>query len=110
MNLYCLEPQFVLSNPAPTSITMAAVTVMFNDASVSYPTQTFMIPAPERPTWYFITVDQRTQEATCQTSDALVGIEGHVYIGAIQASPASGSVNAIAGGWPPPMTFIVSKN
>ena len=99
-----------ISYNATHNIAMLAVAVTFGDRVVSYSAKTFNISAPVKPLWYYVTVDEQTQEATCQTSDALVGVQGHTYIGAIQALPAGGSRNVLAGGWPAPTTFFVSKD
>lgn len=100
--------EFVLSNPSPTTVVMDQVVVTFHDCTVMiHSPQTFDIPAPSVPTWYYVTIDDSSFFATCETSDALVGLPGHTYIGAIQATPNGGSINALAGGWPAPQTFIV---
>lgn len=112
-NIYTVTPLWQIANPTATSITMPAVSVVFNKNTVSYGTRTFTIPTPSVPTWYYITIADATQigdtpttlAATCQTSDALVGVAGNTFIGAIQALPGSGGVNQVAGGWPTPRTF-----
>jgi hypothetical protein len=114
-NSYTCDPQISLANPTATSISMRDVTVTFADLQVLYKGRTFQIPTPEKPTWFYVTIADPSQQgestdslvATCQTSDALVGMPGHTYIGAIKATPAGGSINALAGGWPSPPTFIV---
>jgi hypothetical protein len=105
---YRITPEFVLSNPNATTIAMAEVTVTFDDGRAAiYGAHTFTIPVPLLPTWYYVTVDISTRVATCQTSHDLAGAAGHIYIGAIKAIPAWGSLNALAGGWPAPQTYIV---
>jgi len=112
-NIYTVTPLWQIANPTPTTITMPAVTVVFNKNTVGYIARTFTIPTPTAPTWYYITIADATQigdtpttlGATCQTSDALVGVAGNTFIGAIQALAGAGGVNQIAGGWPTPRTF-----
>lgn len=107
MHTYFISPEFVLTNPSPTKIAMGVVTATFSDRIVIYSTRTFDIPRPRVPTWYYVTVDNSSFSAACETSDALVGVQGHTYIGAIQALPEGGGTNALAGGWPAPQTYIV---
>jgi hypothetical protein len=112
-NLYSEVPLWGLANPTSTSITTPALTVTFNKNAVSYNARTFTITAPTVPTWYYVTVADPTQigdtpttlGATCQTSDALVGVAGNTFLGAILALPAGGGLEQIAGGWPTPRTF-----
>lgn len=114
-NAYTNNPQIDLTNPTATTIAMGAVAVTFLGAPVNYSARTFTIPAPTVPTWYYVTIADPTQQGesgptltpTCSISDALVGVQGNTYIGAIQVIPGGGSVNALAGGWPAPTTFIV---
>ena len=107
MHKYTITPEFVLTNPTATTIAMGAVAVLFGDSTVIHSAETFTIAEPLVPTWYYVTVDKATRSATCQTAHDLVGTPGHIYIGAIQAIPAGGSINALAGGWPAPQTYIV---
>ena len=108
MHDYRITPEFVLSNPSPENIEMDQVTVVFDDSTTAiYSAETFTIPAPSVPTWYYVTVDSSTRVATCDISGELVGVPGHVYVGAIQAIPAGRSINAVVGGWPPPTTWMV---
>jgi len=105
---YRINPEFVLSNPSPEAIVMDEVTVTFEDGTtVVFGAETFKISAPLAPTWYYVTVNRSSRVAACDISGELVGVPGHVYVGAIQAIPAGRSINAIAGGWPPPTTWMV---
>jgi hypothetical protein len=114
-NAYTNNPQIDLTNPTATTIAMGAVAVTFLGAPVNYSARTFTIPAPTVPTWYYVTIADATQQgesgptlvATCSVSNALVGVQGNTYIGAIQVIPGGGSINALAGGWPAPTTFLV---
>jgi hypothetical protein len=116
-NAYTNNPAIDLTNPTATTVVMGAVAVTFLGAPVNYSARTFTIPAPSVPTWYYITIADPTQQgestpilvATCSVSNALVGVQGNTYIGAIQVIPGGGSVNALAGGWPAPTTFIVGS-
>lgn len=113
-NSYTNTPQFDLTNPTATSVVMGALVVQFNGV-VNYSARTFTIPAPSVPTWYYVTIADPTQQgessptltATCQISNALVGVQGNTYIGAIQVIPGGGSVNVLPGGWPSPSSVIV---
>jgi hypothetical protein len=117
-NTYSTNPQFDLTNPTSTSIDMGAVAVTFGANTVNYAARTFTIATPSVPTWYYVTIADPTQAgdptsgtpltATCQASNALVGVQGNTYIGAIQAYPAGGSGNVLAGGWPAPTSFQFS--
>ena len=108
MRNYRINPEFALSNPSPGTIAMREVAVTFEDGTTTvFGPETFKIPAPLAPTWYYVTANHSTRVAACDISGDLVGVPGHVYIGAIQAIPAGRSINAIAGGWPPPTTWLV---
>jgi hypothetical protein len=112
---YSINPQFVLTQPSGTSIVMAAVSATFGSNTVNYATRTFTITAPSAPTWYYVTVADATQQgettatltATCQSSNALVGVLGNTYMGAIYALPAGSATRMLAGGWPAPQTTQV---
>jgi hypothetical protein len=116
-NSYTNNPQFDLTQPTATEIAMGAVSVTFGSNTVSYAARTFTITTPTTPTWYYVTVADASQTgdtggsptltATCQTSDSLVGLQGNTYVGAIQAIPAGGSTNVLAGGWPAPQSVQV---
>jgi hypothetical protein len=116
-NTYTLNPQFDLTNPTSTSVAMGNVSCTFGSGgiTVTYKARTFTIPTPSVPTWYYVSVADPNMQgestpiltATCQTSNALVGTTGNIYIGAIQVLPAGGSTNVLAGGWPAPTTFTV---
>lgn len=113
---YSNSPAIALSQPSATAIDMAAVAVTFGSAVVNYAARTFTIPTPSAETWYYVTIADATQAgeagtptltATCQTSNALVGVQGNTYIGAILALPGGGATQILAGGWPAPQTFQV---
>ena len=107
---YIINPEFVLSNPSPETIAMDQVAVTFDDGTTAIcDAETFNIPAPLVPTWYYVTLNTSTRIATCQTAHDLAGAEGHIYVGAIQAIPSGGSANALAGGWPAPQTYLVGN-
>lgn len=99
-----------LTQPTPTSIHMAAATVQFPGSTVVYAARTFTISAPGSPTTYYVTIEDPGQlgdggstpvlSAACQTSSALVGVPGEVYIGSIVAIPAGGSTQTGPGGFP----------
>jgi hypothetical protein len=107
---------YVLSQPSATEIDLAACTCSFGGLPpVNYSARTFTIPAPTAETAYYVTIADPTQQgesaptlaATCQTSDALVGVQGHTYMGAILAEPNGGSIYVGPGGWPVPPSFQV---
>jgi putative tail protein len=109
-------PQFVLSQPSATEIDLEACQASFGGLPpVNYSARAFTIPAPAVPTWYYVTIADRTQQgessptlvATCQTDDSLVGVQGNTYMGAIQALPAGGATVVLPGGWPAPSSFQV---
>ena len=102
------NPQFILTQPTPTTIAMAAVDVRFgSNAPVHYTARTFTIPAPTEPTLYYVTIEEQTLKPSCVTTDTLCGEAGHIFMGAILASPKGGSVRTIPGGWPAPRLFQV---
>jgi hypothetical protein len=83
---------------------------------VNYAARTLTISAPSVPTWYYVTIADSTQQgesgsptltATASTSDALAGVQGNTYMGAVLALPAGSAVSALAGGWPAPQTVQV---
>jgi hypothetical protein len=117
-NSYTNSPPFDLTQPTSTSIAVGAVSVTFGGSTVNYAARTLTITAPTTPTWYYVTIADPTQvgesgsptlTATCQTSDALVGVLGNTYIGAIQALPAGGATQVLPGGWPAPQSFGVGS-
>lgn len=117
-NVYANNPIFALSQPTTTTISLAATTVSFDVNTVNYAARTFTIPSPSSPTWYYVTISDPSQNgesgatltATCQTSDALVGVFGNTFMGAIQVLPTIGVLNdlLIAGGWPTPRTVTTN--
>ena len=110
MHDYTINPQFAITQPSPTVIATSEVTVAFEDGTtVVFGAETFNIPAPLAPTWYYVTINRSTRVGTCETSHDLAGAEGHIYLGAIQAIPSGGSINALAGGWPAPQTYLVGE-
>lgn len=113
---YSNNPAIALTQPTPTEISVAAVAVTFGALVLNYAARNLTIPAPSAPTWYYVTIadagpsgesGSATLVATAQTSDALVGIAGNVYMGAILALPAGSATDILAGGWPAPQTFQV---
>lgn len=111
---YQIDPQFVLTQPTATSIALAACTCSFGGAAaVNYAARTFTIPTPSVPTWYYVTIADATQQgesgatltATCQTSNALVGVQGNTYLGAIEVTPSGAGAISLAGGWPSPASY-----
>lgn len=115
-NSYSNNPAIDLTQPTATTISVGAVAVTFGSNTVNYAARTLTITAPTTPTWYYVTIADPTQvgesgsptlTATCQTSTALVGVQGNTYIGAIQAIPAGGGTQVLAGGWPAPQTFQI---
>jgi hypothetical protein len=112
-----LSGPYVLSQPSATEIDMVACTCSFGGLPpVNYSARTFTIPTPTQETAYYVTVEDPAQQgdtsspilaATCQTSDALVGLLGHTYMGAILAEPNGGSIYVSPGGWPSPGSFQV---
>src|SRR6185437_14798129 len=113
---YTINPQIVLSQTSPTTIALAACTCSFGGMTpVNYAARTFTIPTPGSPIWYYVTLADPNQEgetgatltATCQTSNALVGVQGNTYLGAILALPGGSATRILAGGWPAPQTVQV---
>lgn len=107
---------YVLSQPSATEIDLANCSCSFGGATpVNYSARAFTIATPAVPTWYYVTVADPTQQgessatltATCQTSNALVGVLGNTYMGAIQALPDGGATVVLPGGWPAPSSFQV---
>jgi hypothetical protein len=107
----------VLSQPSSTEIDLANCACSFGGGvPVNYSARTFTIPAPATPTIYYVTIADPTQQgdisspiltATCQTSNALVGVLGQTYMGAILANPDGGATIVLPGGWPAPSSFQV---
>ncbi len=72
--------------------------------NLNYNARTFTIPTPTSPTTYYVTIADptligdkgtgTTLTATCQTSNALVGAPGNIYIGSILAIPGGGGETA----------------
>lgn len=118
-NTYTQSPAIALSQPSAVQIAMAQVSEQFNSGSANYNARTFTIPDPGgTPTVYYVTIADSAQlgdtgaltnlTATCQTSNALVGQPGNIYVGFIIATHAAGATATPApGGWPPPSSFIV---
>jgi len=113
---YTNVPALALTQPTSTTIHVAAVAVTFGAVTVNYAARTLTISAPSVPTWYYLTIADPTQvgesgsptlPATASTSNALVGVQGDTYIGAILALPAGSAVQELAGGWPAPVTVQV---
>jgi hypothetical protein len=117
---YTQTPAVALSQPSGTQISMAAVLTQFQTNAVTYNARNFTIANPSAPTAYYVTIADPGQvgdtgsgtnlTATCQTSNALVGVPGNTFIGFIIAVPGGGS-GAIAGpgGWPEPQGAIVTS-
>jgi hypothetical protein len=107
-----------LTQPTPTTLAMAQASANFPSNTANYNardasnTPTFTIPTPTAPTTYYVTIADPAQLgdtgsatnliATAQTSDALVGAPGNIYIGSIVALPAGGGVQSGSGGVPVP--------
>jgi hypothetical protein len=100
-----------LTNPTTTTIAMAQAVAQFaSGLRLNYNARTFTIAVPGAPTTYFVTIADpnligdtgtgTTLTATCQTSNALVGVAGNIYIGTIIALPAAGGVVVGPGGNP----------
>lgn len=99
-----------LAQPTAASVTMAQTTATFPSNPANYNARTFTIPTPTAPTTYYVTVldpgqigdtgTGTTLTAQCQTSNALVGAPGYVYIGSITAIPAGGAAGGGNGGAP----------
>ena len=111
-------PLFPLTQPTATTIDLAAVTTTFAaqvSNTVNYSARVFTISTPSAPTWYYVTIADSAQvgessatlTATCQTSNALVGVPGNTYMGAILALPGGSAIRSLAGGWPAPQTIQV---
>jgi len=99
-----------LTQPAPTTIHMAQATANFPSNTANYNARDFTIAAPTNPTTYYVTIydpsslgDTGTMTnltAQCQTSNALVGAAGYVYIGSIVAISGGGGTTTGGGGQP----------
>jgi hypothetical protein len=113
---YSNNPAISLTQPTSTTIHVDATSVTFGGQTVNYAARTLTISAPSVPTWYYVTIADSTQQgesgsptltATASTSDALAGVQGNTYMGAVLALPAGSAVSALAGGWPAPQTVQV---
>jgi hypothetical protein len=104
--IYSNEPTIALTQPTPTTVHIASVVVTFGDSSVNYTARTLTIPAPTKPTWYYVTVAD-DDLPTCQTENTLCGELGNTYMGAILATPSSGETIVLPGGWPAPQAVLV---
>lgn len=118
-NSYTQSPVIALTQPTGTSIAMAALTETFSSGAVNYNARTFTITNPSVPTVYYVTIADpghtgdmgalTNLTATCQTSNALVGVPGNSYIGFIIAVPGGGSgATPAPGGWPPPASGVIT--
>ncbi|MHB8303363.1 MAG: phage tail protein [Acidobacteriaceae bacterium] len=117
---YSQTPAIALSQPTPTAVDMAQIAVAFATNQANYNARSFTIPTPTAPTWYYVTIAdpgyvgdtgaQTNLTATCQTSSALVGVAGNVYVGAILALPAGAATTITPGGQPTPQLFTVNGN
>jgi hypothetical protein len=100
----------LLTNPTPTTIDMTEANAIFPTNTVNYNAREFTIPVPTAPTTYYVTIadpqflgdtgSQTNLIATAQTSNALVGVAGNTYIGAITVLPAGGGTGTSPGGAP----------
>ncbi len=116
---YTLQPNpATITQTTPTLIQVSDFIAIFPLNPVQYNPHNFTIPAPSVPTWYYITiadpgqvgdnpVSTSTLVHTCQTSNALVGVPGNTYVGAILALPAGGATEVLPGGWTTPQSFQV---
>lgn len=115
---YVNTPAVALSRSSPTVVAMAQVKTQFPSNEVNYNARTFTIPAPSALTFYYVTIadpqqvgDKGTSTnlvATCQSSNALVGVPGNTYMGFIRVSPAGLASDLEGpGGWPAPFEAIV---
>jgi hypothetical protein len=115
ISTYTNVPQFALTQPTSTTIALAAVAVTFGSLTVNYAARTFTIPTPTAPTWYYWTIADNTQAGetgatlpfSCSISNALVGVQGQTYMGAILALPAGSATRILPGGWPAPNSMQV---
>jgi hypothetical protein len=109
-----------LTQPTATTIHMDAATAQFPGTTVYYDARTFTITAPTAPTTYYVTIADPNQAGdvgptptlsdNCQTSNALVGVPGEVFIGSIVAIPAGGGVQSGSGGFPTPPSDLLTIN
>lgn len=117
-NNYVNTPAVALSRTTTTTIHMTDVGVQFPSNKVLYNARTFSISAPATPTIYYVTIADPKQlgeelfvpalTATCQTSNALVGVPGNTYMGFIQVSPLGTTFDLAApGGWPSPFEAVI---
>jgi hypothetical protein len=116
-NVYQINPATVLTNGgisgSNTQINMAACSAAFNNLTVNYGARSFLVSTPSTNGWYYVTIADPTQigdasgtlTATCQSSDALVGVPGNTFIGAVQIDNAGNVLSQIGGGWPNPKVF-----
>jgi hypothetical protein len=118
---YVNTPAIALSQPDATHIALAAVSVAFANKTVTYNARSISISDPGgTPTWYYVTIadpdflgDPGVSTALAvyaETGTAKVGVEGYIYMGAIQCTHAAGATaTALPGGWPAPQSFLVGS-
>jgi hypothetical protein len=119
---YQNTPALALSQTDATHIALAPVSVAFANAkTLSYNARTITIPDPgSTPTWYYVTIadpdflgDQGTSTNLIVSASAAptnVGVQGNIYLGAIQCTHAGGgSATVLPGGWPAPQAVIVGS-
>lgn len=119
VNAYTQSPSFVLTQPTATTIAIAATTEVFGNGNVAaYAARTVSIPggAPGSPTWLYVTIEDPTQRGESgtavltvdvSTTNALAGVPGNTYVGAILALPAGSATRILPGGWPAPSALQV---
>lgn len=118
---YTVTPAPCLSQGAGTFvISMAQATAKFPSNSANYNARTFTVPDPgATPATYYVTIADpgmvgdtgsgTSLTATCQTSSALVGVAGNVYLGSITVTHTGGaSAVAIQGGMPLASGWLVN--
>lgn len=118
---YVNTPAISLSQPDATHIALAAVSVAFPSKTVTYNARSITISDPGgTPTWYYVTIadpdflgDPGVSTALAvyaETGTAKVGVEGYIYMGAIQCTHAAGATaTPLPGGWPSPQSFLVGS-
>jgi hypothetical protein len=107
-----------LTNPTSTTIDMAQATATFPTNTANYNARVFTIPVPTAPTTYYVTIfdpgatgdtgSSTNLAAFCQASNALVGVPGYVFIGAITVLPAGGGTMTTPGGFPQQEQILVN--